>query len=316
MLRECVASVLGQSYPNIEIIIGNDFVEQPVTFDSLGIRDDPRVKIVNHAKNIGAFNNNHYVLREAKGDWFTWLADDDLMHPDFLRAGHEVMVTFDVQAIFANYLASPDPRGVFPAQLGPMIPRILSGREFIDCYISRKIRTVGNSGLFRRELFKQLGDIQRFGTGLPVYGDTFMPILAAVFGDIAYLDHKLVFLRTHADSRSAGLDCIEHYSSAQKDFLIAFKQHCGDYLGEAEYEHQLVNMLKWFTGDGWHVICRKHTSTVRRLFEFFQYLTDTIFPQVPVRSKGTFGLSAGTMAVRDSLKYLGSRLLKEMKRWN
>ena len=48
MLREAVISIINQTYDNFELFIGNDYIETPVTFDTLGIDGDPRVKILNN----------------------------------------------------------------------------------------------------------------------------------------------------------------------------------------------------------------------------------------------------------------------------
>jgi len=310
MLRQCLGSILGQSYSNIEVIIGNDFVEEPVTFDSLGIGNDPRVRIVNHPYNIGAYSNNYYLLRVATGELFTWLADDDLMHPDFLGIACAALSQSRVKSLFVNYVSLPDPEGIFPGKVGPIVPRIFSGQEFIREYTSRRIKTVGNYGVFRREVFEELAEVKRFGTGLPVYGDTFMPILAATRGDVAYVDLDLIFLRTHANSRSASLDCIENYASAQKDFLTEFERRCRGYMGAPEYECQLVNLLKWFAGDGWHVIGRRYPEVCQRLSNFMRYMLDTIMPSVPAYSRAAFWGFATKMALGDSLRFITSRLLR------
>lgn len=313
LLRQCVDSILSQSYSNIEVIIGNDFVPEPVTFNSLGIKEDLRVRIVNHPKNIGAYNNNYYLLRVASGELFTWLADDDLMHPDFLNIAHEILSKFNVNCVFTNYVAQPDPCGSFPKKIAPVAPKVLSGAEFMAEYTSRRIKVIGNYGVFRRELFEKLGSVRRFGAGLPVYGDTFMPIVAASLGNVAYVDLDLVFLRTHVGSRSASLDCIDDYSSAQKDFLSEFDRCCREYLGGSEYQRQLVGMLQWFAADGWHVIGRRHSSVYQRVIEFFRYVIDTLAPRLPSSSRGAFGLSLVVMVMVDSLKYSASRFLKVLK---
>lgn len=310
MLRQCVASILGQSYSNIEIIIGNDCVEDLVTFDSLGVDNDPRIRIVNHPYNIGAYNNNYYLLRVATGDLFTWLADDDLMHPDFLGIAYAALSQSKVKSLFVNYVSGPDPDGIFPGKVGSTATRILSGPEFISEYTSRRIKTVGNYGVFRREVFEEFAEVERFGTGLPVYGDTFMPILAATKGDVAYVDLDLIFLRTHAHSRSASLDCIENYASAQKDFLAEFERRCRKYMAAPEYECHLVNLLKWFAGDGWHVIGRRYPGVHQRLSNFMRYILDTIVPRVPAHSRAAFWGFATKMALGDSLRFMASRFLR------
>ena len=83
-LKEAVSSVLKQSFQNFELIISNDYIKAPVNFKSLGIKKDVRIKILNQTKNLGELKNLNFMLSMAKGDWFLWLADDDLLHPDFL----------------------------------------------------------------------------------------------------------------------------------------------------------------------------------------------------------------------------------------
>jgi len=312
LLRQCVASILSQSYTNIEVIIGNDCIDQPLTFDSLGIQEDPRVRIINHAENLGAYNNHYYLLREATGDWFTWLADDDLMHPEFLQIAYDVFSKYNVNSVYTNYVAKPDPYGCFPKKVTSVAPQIFSGSEFIEEYSSRRIKTVGNYGVFRRELFKKLGDVKRFGTGLPVYVDTFMPILAASLGVLAYVDLELIFLRTHTSSNSASADCIEAYSSAQKDFLVEFNQCCREYSGTPDYQRQLVNMLKWFAADGWHVIGRRHPGLYQRISGFCRYTRETIVPILPARSRVAFWAYTIKMIIGDSMRYLASRFLRRL----
>ena len=315
MLRQCVASILSQSYSNIEVIIGNDFVDQPVTFDSLGIKEDPRVRIVNHPQNIGAYNNNYFLLREASGDWFTWLADDDLMHREFLKVAYDTFSTHNVNSVFTNYLAASDPDGVFPRAIRVVAPQIFSGSEFINEYSSRRIKTVGSYGIFRRELCQKLGSVKRFGSGLPVYGDTFMPILAASFGSVAYVDLDLIFLRTHKDSRSANSDCIETFSSAQKDFLTEFERCCGKLMEPSDYQRQLVNMLDWFATDGWAVICRRQHGVYKRIINFYWYSKNDLMPYFPASFKGNFRLFVVKLVVSDSLRSLASRVLRKVRFW-
>ena len=84
-LIEAVNSVLNQKYKNFKLIIGNDYPESKVTFADLGIDEDPRVKIINYKENSGGeINNLNYLLSQANSEWFTWLADDDVLHSSFL----------------------------------------------------------------------------------------------------------------------------------------------------------------------------------------------------------------------------------------
>lgn len=316
LLKQCVTSILSQSYSNIEVIIANDYVEEPVTFDLLGLGADPRVRIINHPKNIGAYNNNYYLLREAKGDWFTWLADDDLMHPEFLQIAYEVLSKFNVSSVFTNYVAGADPNDIFPKVASKLDPQIFSGAEFMKEYTSRRIKTVGSYGVYRRNLFEKFNTIKRFGTGLPVYGDTFIPILAASIGKVAYVDSDLIFLRTHSGSRSVSSDCIETYASAQKDFLDEFERCCSKTMELYDYQHHLLNILKWFAIDGWAVIGRKYQSTFGRIASFSTYAKCTLIPCLPMRLRPAFGLFILRLCMGDLFMIMASRGYRKVRFWN
>ena len=47
LLKETVQSVLNQKYKNFKLIIGNDYPESKVTFETLEIDYDSRIDIIN-----------------------------------------------------------------------------------------------------------------------------------------------------------------------------------------------------------------------------------------------------------------------------
>ncbi len=306
LLKECIASILAQTYQNIEIIIANDFVETPVTFESLSLEPDDRVRIINHPKNIGAYKNNHFLVAVARGDWFTWLADDDLMHPELLDIAHSVFSANAVNSIFTNYVASVSPDGLFPKPVQSATPCLMKAQEFIDAYTSRNIRTVGSYGVFRRDLFEQFGNIPRFGTGLPVYGDTFIPILAAVRGPLAYVDLDLIFLRTHPDSRSTSSANLEDYASAQRDFMNQFRPLSLECLSVESSRRQIRNMVEWFAADSWAVTCRGIPGSLQRLRLFAHHVLDVLLPMVQGTDKLRLGVYIYKMALFDSIRHVAA----------
>lgn len=312
LLKECVGSILAQTYQNLEVIIANDFVEAPVTFDSLSLKPDARVRIINHPENIGAYNNNHFLLTVAKGDWFTWLADDDLMHPDFLEIAHGVFSANAVNSVFTSYAAAASPVGIFPKTVQPQAPRLMASPEFIDAYTSRRIRTVGSYGVFHHDLFEQFGSVRRFGVGLPVYGDTFLPILAASLGSLAYVDLDLIFLRTHPDSRSVSSANLEDYASAQRDFMAEFSMRCLEFLTVEASRRQVRNMVKWFTTDSWAVICRGNLGPMQRLAAFSRHALDTLLPMAQGADKLRLGAYMCKIVLADSFRHSAAGLFRRL----
>lgn len=314
LLRECVNSILSQTYNNIEIIVANDYVPVPVTFDSLSIEPDSRVRIVNHENNIGAFENNHFLPLVASGEWFTWLADDDLMHPEFLETAWEIFSSASVKAVFSDYVADVSPEGRFPLVVPRTPPRIFGGTEFFLDYTARCFRTVGSYGIFHREIFEQFRKIKRFGTGLPVYGDTFLPLFAAALGKVAFVAQPLIFLRTHADSRSASSSQLIDYASAQCDFVSAFKLCCGPLCSHEQLQHCLSNMVRWFAADSWAVTCRGDKNVWQRINRFAKHAIGGLLPMVDAVRRPILAVGMVAMVAADSMRYLASMALKSVRR--
>src|SRR5580765_8313389 len=94
MLIETLHSVLDQTCGDFEVIIGNDNPGRRLTAEFLKIHD-PRVRIVNHERNLGELGNMNELVRLGRGRYFTWLADDDLLAPRFLDAMREALTRFD-----------------------------------------------------------------------------------------------------------------------------------------------------------------------------------------------------------------------------
>jgi glycosyltransferase involved in cell wall biosynthesis len=108
-LKQSLESALNQSYPNIEIIVADncssDNTETYVTHI-----DDQRIRYFKHNTNIGANRNFNFCLRQAHGEFFLLLSDDDMIDCDFVDTciksinGHQniAMVRTGIRLINAN----------------------------------------------------------------------------------------------------------------------------------------------------------------------------------------------------------------------
>ena len=84
--KECIDSILAQSYKDFELLILND--ASPEDFDSLiASCQDERIHYFKNEKNSGLMNvidNWNKLLNKAKGDFVILMGDDDKMHQDYL----------------------------------------------------------------------------------------------------------------------------------------------------------------------------------------------------------------------------------------
>ncbi|MFA4853438.1 MAG: glycosyltransferase, partial [Bacteroidales bacterium] len=61
LLKQTLLSILEQSFADFEVIVGNDFPDETISAESLGI-DDRRVRFINNKQNLGELENMNSLL--------------------------------------------------------------------------------------------------------------------------------------------------------------------------------------------------------------------------------------------------------------
>lgn len=152
-LRECVQSVLAQTFPDFELLLIDDGSPDGsgAICDAYAERD-ARVRVI-HKPNGGASSARNAGLTLAAGEYLTFVDSDDLLHPAMLefllRAAEEV----GAEASVCGYCGfETEPSFGEPTYA---IRRIAPGRDF--CLEPYRIEYVAPwAKLFRRELFSDL----------------------------------------------------------------------------------------------------------------------------------------------------------------
>jgi len=84
-VTQAIESVLAQTFPDFELIISdNASTDRTQEICQVLAAQDPRVRYFRHEKNLGAAPNFNYVFELARGEYFQWLAADDMLAPEFL----------------------------------------------------------------------------------------------------------------------------------------------------------------------------------------------------------------------------------------
>ena len=85
-LADALTAIADQTYPDFEVIISdNASTDRTQEICEEFTRSDDRFRVVRHEENLGASPNFNYVVHEAKGPYFKWATDDDLIAPTFLE---------------------------------------------------------------------------------------------------------------------------------------------------------------------------------------------------------------------------------------
>lgn len=217
MLQECVHSILAQTFTDFEVIVSNDNPKRKLTKKFLGI-SDKRVRIVNQPKNLGEMANMNWMLNQAKGKYFTWLADDDAYYPAYLTEITKMMKKFGQLSVYFTSYNSGEKFSKSDDKSKKVTPVIISGDNLISGYLAKKIKIIGCYGMFQTSYIKELGGIQKLGTGFGPYSDNLIVLKTSSLKKIAYLNKPLIFFRFHDQSLSSASSNVEAYLTAQKDF--------------------------------------------------------------------------------------------------
>ena len=88
--REAVGNILGQTYANIELLIGDDGSTDG-TREWLATLADPRVRLFLHEENLGYQGNKNFLHSQAKGEFITQQDCDDTSSLDRIERQYRAL---------------------------------------------------------------------------------------------------------------------------------------------------------------------------------------------------------------------------------
>jgi glycosyltransferase involved in cell wall biosynthesis len=250
LLRETLLSILAQTFSDFEVLVGNDYTEEPLTTSQLDL-EDSRIRIVNHPRNLGEADNMNALLDLSQGRFFTWQCDDDLYAPTFLAEVHSAISSSNHPvSVFTSYGiihgVSPSGQQAIPSQ--PVCT--YTGRDFLAKYLSGQIKAMGCAGVFPREYLVGLGGVECLAqTNRPLYSEHLLLLLAGLQDQVMHIDTPLVTYRIHDTSWGASTTDLLLYGEACKGLLgrgIAVLSSPGV---RVDFRRNLTALLRFVTGE-------------------------------------------------------------------
>lgn len=147
-LPHAVRNILGQDYPNLELIVVNDGSTDgtgQLLQELQADLNDNRLRVVTRP-NGGLPTALNTGFAEAKGDYWTWASDDNLYHPGALKAlARELEIDPAIGLVYADMLMVDDHGRERLFQCGP--PERLEQHT-----------TIGLCFMYRAEIAEQVGE--------------------------------------------------------------------------------------------------------------------------------------------------------------
>jgi glycosyltransferase involved in cell wall biosynthesis len=212
-LERAVASVLAQTFTDFRLEVHDDASPVPAARDVVARFDDPRVVLVEHARNAGIVGNFTRSLLGADTDYVLQIGDDDEALPDLLAETVAALDRYPGAGIAHGRFDLIGPAGerleADAAWIGPHgHPPLESGREFIRRAMCERGRVNASTTLIRRAAVPPGAFLQE---DFPPF-DFACWMRIAMDWDVAFVDRTLCRYRVHRQSHSAG---VSEYGGAE-----------------------------------------------------------------------------------------------------
>ena len=159
-LKNAIESVLSQSYSDFEYIIVDDnpkgSSERVLTEDVIRLFPDHRIHYIQNEKNIGGAASRNVAIEIAKGEYISFLDDDDMYLPDRLKVQVEAMEKHDwdvsvMDGATYNYIT-----GEKVAERHQQIKNGMMKDELIRAHLLYHISGT-NTFMYRTSFLKEIG---------------------------------------------------------------------------------------------------------------------------------------------------------------
>jgi glycosyltransferase involved in cell wall biosynthesis len=102
-LKKNIENLYGEIKEGVELIIVNDNINIKLNHKILGITDFENIIIINNNDNIGEYENFLKLLSLSRGEYFTWLADDDYYESGLIESILLKIKSNNYDVVFTRY---------------------------------------------------------------------------------------------------------------------------------------------------------------------------------------------------------------------
>lgn len=139
-IEEAIQSVLKQTYPNIELIVVDDCsTDKTAKIVQRYMGQDGRIRLIHNAENQKLPRSLNIGFRQATGDYFTWISDDNCYDEDAI----EVMLSFlektpQYAMVYCDIRDLYDNGTILKSGRVRPVKDLYSGSNFGACFLYRR----------------------------------------------------------------------------------------------------------------------------------------------------------------------------------
>ncbi len=233
-------AVESQTLRDFEVLVlDNDSAEPATSWLQAWAREEPRLRILRQSPRIPMFDNFDRGIRAARGKYVTFMHDDDVYLPHYLKAQVDLLEANPrVGFSGGNWDFVDENDRVLEARRWITETGVWPGRRYIDELITTGRNMIPMPGLlFRRAVF---GD-QGFDRDVsPHFGDFVILARIAERYDVGVFAEPVMHVRKHAAQASGGFPASQ-WAVQRRDVLASY---CAEYLRRHPDEAAFVKKLE------------------------------------------------------------------------
>ncbi|HUX66493.1 MAG TPA: glycosyltransferase family 2 protein [Terriglobales bacterium] len=198
-VRTAVNSVLGQTLPAAEVLIG-DNASTDETWDVIAQIKDARVHCFRNERNLGIAGNFNRLVAQASGAYIKILCADDWLEPDCLRRQAQLLHAHPELAAVAGRRTIVNQAGELisgPGQKVGVLQVFDKPALIASALLRGNVLGEPSALLLRRDALLRAG---AFDPGRPMLVDLEMWVRLAAFGKIALTGDIVCHVRRHPQS--------------------------------------------------------------------------------------------------------------------
>ncbi|MDA1738558.1 glycosyltransferase family 2 protein [Bacillus cereus] len=248
-------SALAQTYPNIEIIVGDDSTndETEILMQTHYLPNHKHITYIRNATNLGQFHNALMLVEQSHGEYINFLMDDDIFYSNKIE---KMMVYFQQDfdqnlALITSYRTWINDKGAIIKQ-HPSMKRLhdedtlLNGKDFGNHMLILGQNVIGEptTVLFRKHLLTEsFGTLNGRKYGCSVDMASWISLLSK--GDAVYIIEPLSSFRFHA-----GQQVHHKLLEGSEDFsqLVLTSKKYGFLQDSNDYRASLLKAYEWCRG--------------------------------------------------------------------
>ena len=198
-LKDCVDSILNQTYRNLEIILVDDGSPDNcgIICDEYALKDN-RILVI-HKENGGLSDARNAGLDVCKGEYISFIDSDDFVHPQFIEILYQNLVEHDADISFCDYVRFKKNDKLHTNDENPLVIKIFEGNQMItnlyDVNWYPKNVVVWNK-VYKKEVFKNI----RYPRGFNHEDELIFTDLYSKDLKVVYASKKLLYYRIREES--------------------------------------------------------------------------------------------------------------------